>query len=494
MPSVARVGPVVALVSGWIVLGIASSQKPESAPPRAAPNANAQTIGMAGCAATGCHGRPDVRHDKRDSETWHESLALWLDRDPHTRAYSVLDGALAKKIMTNLGKHDETVPKDATRDARCLACHSNPSLANEEAMQDRRLDRIRAEGVSCESCHGNAERWQIAHTNTIPPESRTHTLKSWQMNDLNDWAVQAKTCAGCHVGAKAENGLPVRDMNHDMIAAGHPRLEFDFPLYQAKLAKHWQPKHRGTGPNPGNDAMLHAWLHGQIATEEAYCDLSLDRIARANTHRSPFPEFADWNCSQCHHRLSGEPVGWREQAVKSQTTGTGPIRTLGRPIWIGPSAFQAVPEMPKFGDKIDNQKKVLEARKKNLEFYRLALEKNPLPEARRLVREFLASGPTHKHSWEEATRVYIGLRSLDACLQTAGNPTAKDLRVALWGSHDEPSRKEYAAKDYHRKPESRWNWEAMPSKRPDSFEATARKYREQLAAELQKLPPVPSKP
>ena len=190
----------------------------------------------------------------------------------------------------------------------------------------------------------------------------------------------------------------------------------------------------------------------------------------------------------------GEPVGWREQAVKSQTTGTGSIRNLGRPMWIGSSAFQAVQELPKFGDKIDNQKTALGARKKILAAYRFALEKNPIPEARRLVRDFLASGPAHRQSWEEATRAYIGLRSLDACLQAAGNQSAMELRTALWGSPDEPSRKEHAAKDYHRKPESRWNWEAMPSKRPETFEDTARKYREQLAAELQKLPPVPSKP
>ena len=499
MPSAARVGPLVAFVSGWIALGLASSQKPETAP--AARDENAQSIGMAGCAATGCHGRPDVRHDRRDAETWHESFALWLDRDPHTRAYSVLDGALAKKIMANLGKHDDKVPEKATRDARCLACHSNPSLANEEAMADRRLDRIRAEGVSCESCHGNAERWQIAHTDAIPRENRKTLLRDWQMNDLNDPGVQAKTCAGCHVGAKAERGLPIRDMNHDMIAAGHPRLEFDFPHFQEKLATHWQPKHRGTGENPGSDAMLHAWLHGQIATEEAYCELSLDRIARANTDRSPFPEFADWNCSQCHHRLGSEPVGWREQAAKAQTAGApeSAVRKLGRPMWIGSSAFQAVQPMPKFGDRTEVQKVSLEARRKKLEAYRLGLLKNSIPEARRLVLDFLRTEPpsSHRLSWEEATRAYIGLRSLDACLKSAGSQSSNepdDLRVALWGSKNEPPRKENAEKGYHRKPESRWNWEALPSMRPDTFEATARKYRDQLAADLQKLPPLPSKP
>lgn len=497
MSPVVRLGPAIAFLTGSIFLGFASSQRPES--PASVPTSKpvAQSIGMAGCAATGCHGRPDVRHDKRDSETWHESFALWIDRDPHTRAYSVLQGALAKKIMANLSKGDPAVPKDAARDARCMACHSNPSLATDEAMADERLNRVRAEGVSCESCHGNAEHYQIAHTNTISRDSRTATLHEWQMNDLNDWGVQAKTCAGCHIGAPEDKsrGLPLRDMNHDMIAAGHPRLEFDFPLFQAKLATHWQPKHRGAGLDPGSDTMLHAWLHGQIATESAYCDLSLDRIARANTARSPYPEFADWNCSQCHHNLL--PESWRGENAKTQTAGATAIRELGRPIWVGSSAFMATQPMAKFGDKTAKQKVALEARKARLDEYRTSLAKNPNAEARRLASEFLATSSPHKLSWEEATRTYLGLRSLESGLRAAGSPSSNDyaeLRKALWGTPDEPKRKEHDARDYHRKPESRWAWEAVPNLRPTDIEATIRKFRERLAADLQKLPPLPTKP
>lgn len=505
MPSVHRTVLFLTFVIGTTGIGIVSSQNPDSEkrlwPPetRTTP---AQTIGMAGCAATGCHGRPNTRPGTFDADTWHESFSLWIDRDPHTRSYSVLEGSLAVSIMKNLHAGDSSIPLDATRDARCLACHTNPSLATADAMKADGLNRIRAEGVSCEACHGNAEKWQIAHTNAIPPAERTQRLGDWQMNDLNDWHVQAMTCAGCHIGAKEDKdrGLPLRDMNHDMIAAGHPRLEFDFPTYHAKLSPHWQPRNRSTGRPPDDDAMLRAWLQGQLAVEQAYCELSLDRIQRGNTEtRSPYPEFADWNCSQCHHNLA--PAPWRESIAKSQTAGDGAIRGLGRPAWVGASVLVPFPTPPRFGDKRAVQESSLNATRQTAREFGTTLAKNPGVETRRLIEQFLATPTHHPANWEDATRAYLGLRSLEFSLTAAktiasGESKAQfdQLRSALWGSSNEPPRKEHARTGYHRKPEGRWTWENDPKLRPDSVDATLEALRKSLLADLKKLPPPASKP
>jgi hypothetical protein len=113
-------------------------------------------------------------------------------------------------------------------------------------------------------------------------------------------ADRAAVCVGCHVGAPADENrkYPVRDMNHDMIAAGHPRLNFDYAEYLRRLPKHW---HDPTAPNPAGE-----WLIGRVVHAEAACRLLADRAKRAmeNDSRSPWPEFAEFDCAACHHRFA----------------------------------------------------------------------------------------------------------------------------------------------------------------------------------------------
>ena len=79
--------------------------------------------------------------------------------------------------------------------------------------------------------------------------------------DLSDPAQAATRCAGCHVGAPAAGGLAARDMNHNMIAAGHPRLYFEYAAFLANLPRHWKEK-----SNAKDEA--HRWAVGQVASAE----------------------------------------------------------------------------------------------------------------------------------------------------------------------------------------------------------------------------------
>ncbi len=471
-------------------LGVAFSQKPDAVAPvaRAQAAAAPQMIGMAGCAATGCHGRADVSYTSMPADVWHESFSRWIDRDPHTRAYAVLESTLGKQIMANLAV-DKQKPLSATKDARCVACHSHPALASESAIHDDALNRLRADGVSCEACHGNAERWQIAHTQWTTPPTRAADLQSHGMDNLNDWSIQAKMCAGCHVGAPADpaKGYPVRDMNHDMIAAGHPRLEFELVTFHQKLSKHWNPRYRGTpDTDPGKHSLLTAWLVGQIVTEQAYCELSLDRIAHGGKEdaRRPLPEFADWNCSSCHHNLVPAPL--RASAAKFAE------KKLGTPGWIGASTELHPMPIPRFNVPPKQQADAYKYRRDELETIRKAVVANPRENTRKKFEEIL--NPEMQDvpfNWEEATRAYLSLRSLDAVFPTPSKDYSDRLaefRTALWGTPDEPARREYPGKGYQRKPESRWLWE-KPGQERKPVEEIVKGLRKSLAERLQNLPP-----
>jgi hypothetical protein len=122
--------------------------------------------------------------------------------------------------------------------------------------------------------------------------------------ELNDLGSRASACAGCHVGS------PGRDMNHDMIAAGHPKLNFEFASHLARLPRHWYERDRMTGEKRGPEFLLQAWAVGPFRAGESVRALSIDRQSREQGRI--WPELAEWNCYACHHELLGKP--WRSAA------------------------------------------------------------------------------------------------------------------------------------------------------------------------------------
>jgi hypothetical protein len=123
--------------------------------------------------------------------------------------------------------------------------------------------------------------------------------------------ARARICVECHVGS------PGRDVNHDLIAAGHPRLNFEFAAFLANMPPHWVEKTGGNFP-------AQAWAIGQATTARAAADLLARRAGDAGRRRSPWPEFSEYDCFACHHDLADEP--WRQSRAA-----TG--RTPGIPAW-----------------------------------------------------------------------------------------------------------------------------------------------------------------
>jgi Cytochrome c554 and c-prime len=266
--------------------------------------------GTPSCSARGCHGAvvpvgsrplPDCL-DKIDPASLpvvrQNEFSLWLARDKHAQAYQVLDGDLGRRILKNLYGED----KAKWDESACLACHTNPLAATGDSTL---LKQERLSGVGCESCHGSAEKWLDAHTKPEWMCNSPETKREYGMKTVGDSVFLAQTCVGCHVGAPTADGLPVRDMNHDMIAAGHPRLDFELSAFLANMPPHWDEKEQAKHRETGFEARV--WAVGQVVTARAALDLLADRARNINR---PWPEFSEYNCYACHHDLT-DP-SWRQ--------------------------------------------------------------------------------------------------------------------------------------------------------------------------------------
>ena len=427
-------------------------------------------VGMSGCLAAACHGAPagKLLNGERGDDCWQSSGSCWAAADPHTAAYSLLTEnprrtlkVTAAEIMAKYAPGTK-----ATDNVRCLACHSNPTLALPDLIPDARSRVLREQGVSCEACHGNAGQWLQPHT--AWKGDRKDVYEKTGMRPLDDLGERALACAGCHVGAPAEKDsegkviVAVRDMNHDMIAAGHPRLAFDFAEYQRRLPQHWQEKNRSLTTNRAithNEAKV--WYVGRVAHAEAACRLLADRATRsASDPVTPWPEFAEFNCASCHHNLrmpEGEKVGvgadWRrsDAYLGAEPEAKPPIsgRPLGSPPWqtIWPVTFAPGIEFPKrdkalLADvirametprppKADNAGKVAKTTAEQLKTKREALVLMSGPDVQRESWALFPKGAPLVPEWDSASQLFYGLVAREYSHGTPPKPIQDKYRAAV---------------------------------------------------------------
>ncbi|TVP98956.1 MAG: hypothetical protein EA381_11125 [Planctomycetaceae bacterium] len=265
-------------------------------------------LGRDSCAASTCHGGPLRSDSDGVFPHWNSSQTAFEAHDPHGRSGSTLAGDWSRRIVIGL---DATAASSAQRfhqvvAERCASCHSPREHSHRDTAEVGSAGLW--EGVSCEACHGPAAEWLEPH------------LKSdWQvtapMRDLGRYVARVETCVRCHVGSRREDGV-IRDMNHDLIAAGHPALRFEPWSALQRLPLH------GGGDLP-TDGL--ATLDGEserrrqsvgrlIAlraavrlTGERFQDLRQSSVVPA----AVWPELSDYDCFACHQPLRIADVGVR---------------------------------------------------------------------------------------------------------------------------------------------------------------------------------------
>jgi cytochrome c553 len=256
-------GAALVLVAAWA---------PRS--PAQDPSGGFRFCGSGGCGTKDCHGSPAPK----ESPALNEYL-LWKEKDKHAKAFLTLYRGPSKEIGKKLGIDK---PHEAPA---CLACHSQP--LEKERLAEKSTWSIR-DGVSCESCHGPAEKWFEAHSK--PAEGARAKYLTQGMADLRDPAVWAATCAGCHL-----------KIDGKLIEAGHPRLLFEWSDYSERMPPHWltakhpaaQPEFRAKGWAVGQAVSLAAALRNlaaRIRAGESEGSIAEARQVAASHYRVLMPE------------------------------------------------------------------------------------------------------------------------------------------------------------------------------------------------------------
>jgi hypothetical protein len=145
-----------------------------------------------------------------------------------------------------------------------------------------------AKGVQCEVCHGPAEQWLEPHTK--PKEFKWDHAASVKagMIDLWDLKTAATTCVKCHLA-----------IDNELIAAEHPKLNFELVDYLDRMPPHWESK----GHPYMDPATRHkAWAVGQVAALRAATENAIkqkgDSVVSVKAHQAVLGLLAD---------VSGDP-------------------------------------------------------------------------------------------------------------------------------------------------------------------------------------------
>jgi hypothetical protein len=249
--------------------------------------------GAGSCAAAACHNGNGSGGEKGSEYT------TWVLHDPHSRAFEVLYGKKSLQIEKNRQRPPGVKEDHPESDPLCLNCHVQPGVEK----LSRRKQFALEDGVGCEACHGAAGDWLTQHYTAAWRAKTAGEKRAEGMADTKDLRVRAETCVRCHVG---EGDF---DVNHDLIAAGHPRLAFEYAAFHASLPKHWDAAGERMG-RPDFDAQL--WMIGQVVTSRAALRLLAERAADP---KKPWPEFAESDCFACHHDLADQK--WRRDSKRA---------------------------------------------------------------------------------------------------------------------------------------------------------------------------------
>jgi len=371
-------------------------------------------IGSSSCASATCHGGTVGR-----GPAWNHSYSLSRSADPHSTSGALLYDTDSRRIVAALSpdaKSDNDY--DIVLRQRCISCHL--TAKPEDIISTSRLDPQQVgEGVSCESCHGPAGAW-------LQP----HVLESWKgemrfqpqtgLLDTESLVGRAEGCVRCHVGSRIADGM-VRDMNHDLIAAGHPALRFDLLTYCDNMPHHWNDF--GEVENKFSESALRIRTVGRSIALMAAARLSAERALDSQSNTSslsitanvPWPELSDFDCFGCHQSLS--PRSYRPP---SNVVGKPSLQISdGLPLWNAwyTSSDVSGSDSPlwQFRAKPSGQADWLTAATEISDLLRqkaISETTAPAPDALKRIGEIRANiSKRAPNDWNAAARIYLELEA-----------------------------------------------------------------------------------
>lgn len=366
--------------------------------------------GAATCATSSCHGGPKAGVSSVDAPRGSE-YPLWLERDPHAQSWKTISSDASVKILSKLGILRDGKIANAAGYQNCLACHNT----DRNVSPDQLAPRI-AEGVGCESCHGPAEAWYDRHYQGF--ESKKNATSKLGLTDSGPLVQRAKLCATCHVGGKD------RDMNHDIIAAGHPALYFDMAVYHEAYPKHWRDKDQG---QPNFRSQL--WLAGKIAMADAELEL-LESRASKSLPISTWPELSNYQCNSCHAPLGSlpKPVNFSERNLV--INGRASVRNWNLAGIEALSTHSASADTD-LSDSYKNLRELLQSPNPDSSFvaakaHHLRIQWN---------NAFNESGKPTLPTWSSQSQTALGIQLLEESRRSDSWETAAVAYTAVWASH-----------------------------------------------------------
>ncbi|MCZ8115038.1 multiheme c-type cytochrome [Silanimonas sp.] len=239
--------------------------------------ASGTSLGTVTCASSTCHGSVLAW----DDVVLHNEYTTWARLDRHTRAYATLLTPASVSIARKLG-----LSTPAHEAPECLACHAYAPPAEQRGERF-----VLSDGISCEGCHGPAERWVASHTSSDASHAKNLANGLYPTSDP---VGQARLCTSCHVGDGD------RWVTHRIMGAGHPRLGFEVGTFAAL-----QPPHYAIDADwrqrKGDFSAGRVWALGQLFGAKAM----LETLAHPTRGRDGlFPELSAFDCHACHKPMS----------------------------------------------------------------------------------------------------------------------------------------------------------------------------------------------
>lgn len=247
----------------------------------------AKFMGVATCSTTDCHGAPQ---SKEKGRTISNEFTTWINKDKHAQSVSNLGNKVSLEIVKKLGI------KSGKESERCLSCHAVKEAAGDPSRQGPKFDL--ASGNSCEDCHGASEKWLDPHSKTKPEH------KSWTreqsiaagMYDALDLVQRGEKCVSCHL-----------KIDHELMAAGHPKMTFEMDLYQAMMPPHWVKEKPVMATR--------AWAVGQIlCLREALAQL----VARVDARSKPELVDEAYRIASSYHAMTRIVGGLLDSAIAAR--------------------------------------------------------------------------------------------------------------------------------------------------------------------------------